>query len=550
MKLVRGPLFAILVMLIGGCATTPSYHVHRPQDLPSYLAGESFDLSLLQYYGSQGDLLLVEAEGKQKGYVFEEDLLQLVRVRDAIKAPLTVRRESVEGVSKERGEPSYDVPIVINERVEHFVDFFLTDHREYFSKWLARSTRYLPMMRKIFREEGLPEDLVYLAMVESGFSPKAYSRARAVGIWQFIEPTGRKYGLEINSWVDERRDPVKATYAAARYLKDLHEMFGSWYLAAAAYNAGEGKVSRAIARHDTNDFWKLAEYRYLRTETKDYVPKFIAATLIAKNPEKYGFVGISYEDPLQYDEVSVKGSYDIHVISQAAGTTAEMVTLLNPELRRYATPPYAKGYVVKLPPGTGDLALGRLASISPQERHLYAEHRVRRGETLSTIAARYGVRTSDVVQFNRLSSANKIYVGQELRIPTGPVTSTVVQAKYSTEEPKTTGTIRHKVRSGESLWSIAKLYGVSVTELKRWNDLGRGSMVYTGQGLKIYTSENSSLAENQGFVLHEVKYGDNLTRIASRYGVTISQIQEWNRMGRRTKIYPGTQLKIYASDQI
>ncbi|MBI4208371.1 MAG: LysM peptidoglycan-binding domain-containing protein [Deltaproteobacteria bacterium] len=546
MKSIRGSL--IIVLFVGGCATAPYPSVHRPQDLRSHLTGDPSDLSLLQRYGSEGDLIWVETENNQRGYVFEEDLLQMARVREAIKTPLTIRKEPVQEIPEEGEEPRYDVPIVINERVEHFVEFFLTDHREYFAKWLARSTRYLPMMRKIFREQGLPEDLVYLAMVESGFSPRAYSRAKAMGIWQFIAPTGRRYGLEINSWVDERRDPVKATYAASQYLKDLHEMFGSWYLAAAAYNAGEGKVSRAIARHDTDDFWKLAEYRYLRRETKDYVPKFIAATLIAKNPEKYGFVGVPYEEPLQYDEVSVEGSYDLQVIAQAAGTTSEMVTFLNPELRRNATPPYSKEYPIKLPPGTGELALLRLASIPPQERNLYVEHRVRRGETLGAIAARYGVRTSDVVHLNRLSSANKIYVGQELRIPTGSQTPIVMEAKYS-PEPKTS-VIRHRVRRGESLWSVAKLYGVSVTELKRWNDLGRGSVVYAGQRLKIYTSGKSPLAENQDFVFHEVRNGENLTRIANRYGVTISQIQQWNGMGRRTKIYPGTQLKIFTSDPI
>ncbi|MGZ3536586.1 MAG: lytic transglycosylase domain-containing protein, partial [Thermodesulfobacteriota bacterium] len=198
----------------------------------------------------------------------------------------------------QREEPGLDIPIVINGRVEQFIQFFQTTIRHKFITWLARSEKYIPFMKGVLKEHGLPEDLVYLSLIESGFDPNAYSRAKAVGLWQFMYFTGKRYGLRSNWWVDERRDPEKSTIAAAKYLKDLYEMFACWYLAAAGYNAGEYKIINAIKRYKTEDFWKLANYRYLKRETKDYVPLMIAATLVAKEPEKYGFTGVEYQEPL------------------------------------------------------------------------------------------------------------------------------------------------------------------------------------------------------------------------------------------------------------
>jgi membrane-bound lytic murein transglycosylase D len=242
-----------------------------------------------------------------------------------------------------------DVPVAINKQVKAYLVYFSTERKGVISKYLARSTRYLPMIREVFQEYGLPEDMAYLAMIESGFNPYAYSHAHAGGMWQFIQGTGRRYGLAINNYVDERRDPVKATHAAAQYLTDLYKQFGSWYLAAASYNCGEGRVQREIQSSNHKNFWELSDNQRLPTETKNYVPQMIAATIIAKNPEKYGFTKIPYLPPLQYETVKITEPTSIRAASLACNTPPEEIEMLNPELRRGMTPPDQVPYVMKIP---------------------------------------------------------------------------------------------------------------------------------------------------------------------------------------------------------
>ncbi|MGZ6144190.1 MAG: lytic transglycosylase domain-containing protein, partial [Myxococcales bacterium] len=255
------------------------------------------------------------------------------------------------GISEVELRAKYDIPVELNDAVIAYIRFFQTDTREHFGRWLSRSTRYLPMMRKVLETQGLPLDLVYLSMIESGFSSYATSFAKAAGLWQFVVGTSRRYGLKTDFWVDERRDPQKATVAAAKYLRDLRERFhGDWYLAWAGYNAGEGKVDRAIRKEKTTDFWRMmGKGRTLRAETKHYVPKLIAAALIAKHPERFGF-HVDYEQAPEIEEVQVPDATDLHVIAKAAGITIEQVRDLNPELRRFCTPP--GGWTVRLPKGT------------------------------------------------------------------------------------------------------------------------------------------------------------------------------------------------------
>jgi membrane-bound lytic murein transglycosylase D len=226
---------------------------------------------------------------------------------------------------------TYDIPITINAQVERWIDYFQTRIPKRFQIWLSRSGRYDKMMRGILKEYGLPEDLFYLAMIESGFSCNAYSRAHASGPWQFIRGTGRRYGLKIDYWVDERRDPVKATHAAAQYLRDLYKEFGSWYLAAAGYNAGEAKIRRALKRYKADDFWDISHRRrrYLKRETKNYVPKMIAAALIAKEPGKYGFKQITYEESMSFDTVKVHGGTSLGVAAKLAGIKTQHLAALN-----------------------------------------------------------------------------------------------------------------------------------------------------------------------------------------------------------------------------
>jgi membrane-bound lytic murein transglycosylase D len=314
-----------------------------------------------------------------------------------------------------RRKIQFSMPLVENNRVRYFIDLFCGRMREFFERALARSGRYIPMMAAILQEAGLPEDLVYLSLIESGFSPQAYSRARAVGPWQFIRSTGLRYGLRIDGWVDERRDPVKSTRAAAAYLKDLHQQFGEWFLAAAAYNAGESKVEKAIHRSQTNDFWLLSQKTNLKQETRNYVPKFIAAALIAATPEKYGFGDIVYQAPVEYDEVTVKRPLTLQSIARLAQVPVGESKELNPALLGTTTPPSQNGFLLRLPAGSGQAFAQAYSSRFDSSQPRALTHTVKKGETLSAIAKRYHQRVSQIIEVNDLKT-QQIRVGQQLII--------------------------------------------------------------------------------------------------------------------------------------
>lgn len=248
-----------------------------------------------------------------------------------------------------------DVPIPMNKQVKAYLVYFTTERKRTIRKYLSRSTRYMPMIREVFQEHGLPEDLAYLAMIESGFNPYAYSHAHACGMWQFIRGTGRRYGLAINNYVDERRDPEKSTRAAAKYLLDLYKQFGSWYLAAASYNCGENRVQRELNNSTHKNFWELSGNQCLPKETKNYVPQMIAATIIAKNPGKFGFKNVPHLPPMQYDTVKVDEPTSLTAVSVACNVPPEEIELLNPELRKGVTPPDTAKYTLKIPKHSKEL---------------------------------------------------------------------------------------------------------------------------------------------------------------------------------------------------
>ena len=287
---------------------------------------------------------------------------------------------------------------------------------ERFERYLSRSSRYLPLMKNILREEGVPDDLAYLPIIESGFNTHAYSRSRASGPWQFIRGTGKRYGLKINWWVDERRDPVKSTRAAARYLKDLHEEFGSWSLALAAYNAGEGRIRRARRSTKAQDFWSVMRTMKIKPETRNYVPKFIAARLIALDPVAYGFTEVEYQEEFVYDEVSINFPMSLDVIATTAGCTVKEIKDLNPELRRWSTPP-VESYRLKIPRGSSMTFAANLPKIPAAKRVTVKVHRVRSGDSVWTIAKRYGVPRSAIINYNKLGRRALIKPGQRLIIP-------------------------------------------------------------------------------------------------------------------------------------
>jgi membrane-bound lytic murein transglycosylase D len=314
-------------------------------------------------------------------------------------------------------EPQYDIPIVVNAKVEQFIQSFQTARRDRFSQWLARSTKYTPMMKTLLKEHGLPEDLVYLALIESGFNPYAYSRSKASGPWQFIYRTGKKYGLQVTWWVDERRDPEKSTIAAAQYLKDLYDMFECWYLAAAGYNAGEYKIARAMKRYRTEDFWELSKYRYLKTETKNYVPQMIAAALIAKDPETYGFTDIAYQDPLCFDRVTVPEVTGLDLLARACEISLEELRDLNPELLRDCTPPNVQDYEVRIPCGRKEVFVRNFEALRPTQRFQFKTHVVKKGETLWQIARKYRVDMEPLLEINKLKRRSLLSIGTHLLIP-------------------------------------------------------------------------------------------------------------------------------------
>lgn len=312
-----------------------------------------------------------------------------------------------------RRKIQFSIPVVENNRVRYFVDYFCGKKKGFFETALARSGRYIPMMATILQQEGLPEDLVYLSLIESGFSPHALSRAKAVGPWQFIQSTGLRYGLKINSWLDERRDPVKSTRAAAAYLKDLHVQFGEWFLAAAAYNAGERKVEQAINRSQTDDFWRLSQRTHLKSETRNYVPKFIAAALIASMPEKHGFGDVVYEPPMEYDEVTIEEPLRLETIAKLAKTTMKAIKELNPAILRNITPPNDQGFVLRLPAGSGKAFAQAYEALPDSAKPNVVTHKVKKGETLLSIAKRYGQRIAQLMELNGLRS-RQVRVGQDL----------------------------------------------------------------------------------------------------------------------------------------
>ena len=379
-------------------------------------------------------------------------------------------------------EKPYHIPMILNDSVENHLEYFKTRGREVFQRWLDRSARYIPVMREIFREKNLPEDLVYVAMIESGFNPYAVSWAKAVGPWQFMPATGKLYGLKIDWWIDERKDPIKSTQAAAEHLKDLHNLFGSWPLALASYNAGAGKVQRAVLRTRSDDFWDLKASRYIRKETKNYVPKYMAATIIAKNPGAYGFSNAAH-DPYTFDAVILEESVDLRLVARCAECAYEELKELNPELRRWVTPPHFDRYVLRIPAGKKETFLANYAAVPPDQKIKWERHEVGKGETLAGLAKRFNTTPEAIRDINGLKK-NGIAPGKHLLIPMD-INGKTQDASYLTPgQGNRSQQILYRVRSGETLGKIARKHNVTVADIRGWNQ-GIGSSVRAGQKIKL-----------------------------------------------------------------
>jgi len=438
---------------------------------------------------------------------------------------------------------SFNVPVIFNDRVKKCLLYYQTVARDAFARYLSRSKVYGPMIDSVFREYGIPSDIKYLALIESGYNPHAYSWARAMGLWQFIASTGKLYDLNRTWWYDERKDPVKATVSAARFLKDLYEKFGSWELSLAAYNGGPGRVERQIAKQKTKDFWKL---KFKRRETMDYVPFFMAGAMISKDPGRFGFENINYLPEWQYDLVKIDKCLDLKTVAKALGCGVAEIKELNPELLREFTPPNKEEYRLRIPKGAKNAfwaAYDEMASSKPTS---FAKHKIRRGETIASIARKYGVSKYALLEANNMTSKSKIIAGKTLIVPVPSYGGNTRETKgeYAAE-----GNV-YVVRNGDTVWDIARAFGTTPDSIRKLNSLGRNSQIYVGQKLRVRSDvapappiPEPSPASNDSKIC-TVKKGDTLWDIARRYGATPEAIRKLNGLERQGSIYPGQQLVV------
>jgi membrane-bound lytic murein transglycosylase D len=409
--------------------------------------------------------------------------------------------ESVELALPDVDLPLSDIPLALNSKVEYFLYYFQTSGKQGFSRWLSRSSRYVPMMKEILKREGMPEDLVYVAMIESGFHLHARSVANAVGPWQFISGTGRRYSLRIDQWIDERKNPVKATVAAALYLKELYELFnGDWYLAAAGYNAGENKILRAINMYNSSDFWEISRGSYLKRETKEYVPKLLAAAIIAKDPARYGFSDVAYLPAIEFDTVNIPSRTDLELVARVTGTSYENIRELNPDLRHWCTPPNYTDYQLKIPKGTKERFETEYAQIPDGERFtekvLYSHYHARKKDSLKSVARRFGTTPDVLAELNGLSKQGRI-AGQTLVVPVKQTVDFGSEGRASSRTAATKGGFAkyYTVKKGDTLDSLARRFNVSAKLLTAWNKLKYKIALKPGRRIIIakFTEKNGEM---------------------------------------------------------
>ena len=457
-------------------------------------------------------------------------------------------------------EPTWDIDVTsyeTHERVAHFIDRYQHGARETFARWLKRGGRYEGMIRTKLRDGGLPEDLTYLALIESGYDPNAYSRAAAVGMWQFMATTARSSGLRVDWWVDERRDPVRSTDAAIKFLKYLNDQFGSLYLAAAAYNGGPGRISRGLTRYadeldgQTGDdaFFALAETDYLRAETRDYVPRLIAAALVAKDPGRYGFQ-IDYDSAFAYDSARVGPATPLAAVAKAAGASVSDIMELNPEVLRGMTPP-KDSFTVRIPVGTGQVFDSVFAALPNAERTGLTRATTRKGETIARLARRAGVSAKELRWYNPTLHTNRaghVRAGETVLFPRREV----VVAALSVPDPSierygsSRRAVTHIVKRGESLGLIAERNHTTVKSVMRLNGL-RKSLIYPGQVLIVKGSASAtrsrSASASSARSVHVVRSGESLWSIARKFDTTVKALKKLNGL-RSDRLRAGQRLVV------
>ena len=412
---------------------------------------------------------------------------------------------TAETVQADLDANTHDIPIPTNDRVLRYVELFQGRLREFLTEGLSRGVQYLPMIQATFRAEGLPLDLAYIPLIESAFKPSALSRAKARGVWQFMRGTALENGLKADWYIDERADTVKSTQAAAKYLKTLHNMFEDWHLAMASYNGGPGRVRRALTRSRKNDFWQLtSSSRWLPRETREYVPMILAAVIIAKNPAQYGFDIVPLE-ATPTETVVVPPALDLRRVAEWAGVPIDDIQKLNPEFRRWTTPVKKGEYTIKVPEGTAEKVREGLAASAPNQLNALQFHTVKRGETLTTIARKLRVNRTDLAEANYLRTNSRVATGTRLVIPRMPSAALLARAATTDVEKAAESIVAdvlentaaveplvenkaavrtYRVRSGDTLYAIARRFGTTVNQLKTWNRL-RTSTLRVGTRLLI-----------------------------------------------------------------
>ncbi len=480
-------------------------------------------------------------------------------------------------------------PIVINKQVETYITLFQGKQRRSFSRFLKRSGRYINMIEEKLAENGMPKELAYLPLVESGFNPRARSHARATGLWQFMAGTGKDYRLKINRYIDERCSVEKSTKAAIHYLKDLYADFGDWYLAVAAYNAGQGKIRSGMKKYKVDNFWDLAAKKHLRMETIRYIPKLLATIIIARDPQKFGFTP-DIDSPLQFDTLRVGPSLALKAVAFITDCKEKTIVQLNPELIRRTTPPNQKHYTVRIPKGKKTIAENNMKRLLSVVSTAYKTHRVGKHDTLRKICRKYNINTPTLVKINHLQTGI-LTPGTTLRIPYRTIIYKLLPKGASKAALAKDGNlILHKVKRGDTLGAIAKHYHVPINLIVRWNGLRSAKKIRAGQQLALFidskgqkmlktaspakhliatkTKQKYQIQERTVLpatitvakkkipyekqskgntaIYYNVKDGDSLWIISRKFNISMAEIKKWNKL-KSNLLKPGSTLKIRKS---